>query len=114
LVNGAVAGFRQDNAGHTVITKLNPVMLSEIADAGNGKFIRATASDDGIDLVLKEMAALDRKEFKAKMYTEYENRFQPFIAMALVLLVIEFLMGDRKSSLLARLNLFAVQKGPSK
>lgn len=114
VMNGAVAGYRQDNAGHTVITKLNPVMLSEIADAGNGKFIRATASDDGIDLVLKEMAALDRKEFKAKMYTEYENRFQPFIAVALILLVVEFLMGDRKSSLLARLNLFTVHKGPDK
>jgi Ca-activated chloride channel homolog len=108
--NGSVAGFQQDNTGRTVITRLDPIMLSEIADAGNGKFIRASASDDGVDLVMKEMAALDRKEFKAKMYTEYENRFQPFVAMALCMLILEFLMGDRKSTLLARLNLFTVHK----
>ena len=108
--NGAVVGFRQDNGGKTVVTKLNAEMLTEIADAGNGRFIRATSSDDGISLVLKELNALDKKEFKAKMYTDYENQFQYFIGVALLLMVVEFLLGEMKSKWFASLNLFTVNK----
>ncbi len=108
--NGAVVGFRQDNNGQTVVTKLDPDMLSKIAEAGNGRFIRATSSDDGIPLVLKELNALDKKEFKAKMYTEFENQFQYFIGLALFLFFVEFLLGEKKSKWFARLNLFHVRK----
>ncbi|MBL7923008.1 MAG: VWA domain-containing protein [Bacteroidia bacterium] len=107
--NGAVVGFKQDNSGSTVVTKLNPVMLSEVASAGNGRFIRATNSDDGISLVLKELNALDKKEFKAKMYTDYENQFQYFIGLALMLMLVEFLLGEMKSKWIAQLNLFQVK-----
>jgi Ca-activated chloride channel family protein len=108
--NGAVVGFRKDNAGSTVVTRLNAQMLEEIAAAGNGRFIRATNSDDGISLVLKELNALDKKEFKAKMYTDFENQFQYFIGAALFLMLLEFALGERKSKWLASLNLFNVQK----
>ncbi|MBK7887939.1 MAG: VWA domain-containing protein [Bacteroidetes bacterium] len=108
--NGAVVGFKQDNSGQTVVTKLNPEMLTEIAEAGNGRFIRASTSDDGIPVVLKELNALDKKEFKAKMYTEYENQFQYFIGFALFLFFIEFLLGEMKSKWFAKLNLFHVAK----
>lgn len=103
--NGSVVGYRQDNDGRTIITKLNPSMLTEIADAGNGRFIRATTSDDGLDLVLKEVSALDKKEFKAKMYTEYENQFQYFIGAAFILLMIEFLLGELKSKWLSLIHI---------
>ena len=108
--NGAVVGFKQDNAGQTIVTKLNPVMLNDVASAGNGRFIRATNSDDGIDLVLKELNALDKKEFKAKMYTDYENQFQYFIGLGLLLMLVEFLLGERKSKWIAKLNLFNVNQ----
>lgn len=108
--NGAVVGFRQDKSGQTVVTKLNAEMLTEIADAGNGRFIRASTSDDGISMILKELNSLDKKEFKAKMYTEYENQFQYFIGIALFIFLIEFLLGEMKSKWFARLNLFHVKK----
>ena len=106
--NGTRVGFRQDNSGATVISKLDQNMLSEIADAGKGRFIQATNSDDGLDLILKELNGLDKKEFKAKMYTDYENQFQYFLAGAFVLLIIDFLLGEKKSKWFAKLNPFAV------
>ncbi|CAN5454401.1 VWA domain-containing protein [soil metagenome] len=108
--NGSRVGFRQDENGTTVVTKIDADMLNEIADAGRGRFIRATNSDDGLDLVLKELNALDKKEFKAKMYTDYENQFQYFIAVALFFLLVEFLLGEKKSKWFAKLNLFGVKK----
>jgi len=108
--NGGVTGFRKDGEGNTVMTRLNQAMLTEIATAGNGRFIRATTSDDGIRLIMKELDALDKKEFKAKMYTDYENRFQYFLATALLLLLVEFFTGELKSKWFARLRLFEVRK----
>lgn len=110
--NGAVVGFKQDRNGRTVVTKLDQQQLTAIAEAGNGRFIRASTSDDGIGTVMKALNALDKKEFKAKMYTDYENQFQYFVGMALLLLLLEFLLGELKSKWFARLNLFAVNKKP--
>jgi Ca-activated chloride channel homolog len=108
--NGTRVGFRQDKDGTTIVTKLDPKMLSDIADAGKGKFIRASNSDDGLSLVLKELDQLDKKEFKAKVFSDYENQFQLFLAPAILLLIIEFLIGDKKSKWFASLNLFNVKR----
>ena len=108
--NGTRIGYRKDQNGQTIITKLDAVALTDIADAGHGRFIRATNSDDGLDIIFKELNALDKKEFKAKMYTDYENQFQYFIGAALLLLIIEFSLGELKSKWFAKLNLFAVKK----
>jgi Ca-activated chloride channel homolog len=108
--NGSKVGYRQDRSGKTVITKLDESKLSEIADAGNGYFVRANNSDDGLDAILKELGGLDRKEFKAKMYTDYENQFQYFLAIALLFLLAEFIPGERKSKWFAKMNLFGVKR----
>ncbi len=108
--NGARVGFRQDNNGQTVLTKLDATALQEIAEAGKGKFVRASNSDDGLDIILKEINALDKKEFQAKMFTDYENQFQYFLGAALLFFILEFLLGEKKSKWFTRLNLFGVKK----
>jgi Ca-activated chloride channel family protein len=108
--NGARVGYRKDQNGQTIITKLDAAGLTDIADAGHGRFIRATNSDDGLDIIFKQLNALDKKEFKAKMYTDYENQFQYFIGIALLIMLIEFLLGELKSKWFAKMNLFAVKK----
>lgn len=108
--NGARVGFRQDNSGQTVITKLNAEVLQEIAEAGHGRFVRASNSDDGLQVVLKDLNTLEKKEFQAKMFTDYENQYQYFAGAALLILLIEFLLGERKSKWYQKMNLFGVNK----
>lgn len=112
--NGARVGFKQDNNGQAVVTKLDAAALQEIAEAGKGKFVRASNSDDGLDIILKEINALDKKEFQAKMFTDYENQFQYFLGAALLLFLLEFLLGEKKSKWFARLNLFGVKSSKFK
>lgn len=104
--NGARVGFKQDNSGQTVITKLDPAALQEISEAGHGRFVRASNSDDGLDLILKEINALEKKEFQSKMFTDYANQYQYFTAIALLFILLEFLIGERKSKWYSKLNLF--------
>lgn len=104
--NNVLAGFRKDKAGSTVVTKLDEGALQEIATAGKGKFIRASTSDAGLNLLLDEVNKMEKKNFGSKMYTDYEDRFQYFLAFGLLLLLIELSISDRKSKRLSKLNLF--------
>jgi len=98
--------FITDGNGGTVISKLNDSMLQQIADVGKGKYVRATAGDDGMSIILREIEKLEKKEFSAKMFTVYEEQFRWFLGMALILLLIEFIMTDRKNHWWSRFKLF--------
>lgn len=103
-------GFRKDKEGNTVISKLNEQVLKEIAAAGSGIYVRATNSDVGFNSILNALDKLEKKQFDSKMYSDYEDRFQWFIAAALLFLLGETLLTDRKSKLYQRLDLFGEKK----
>lgn len=108
--NGVRTSFMQDENGTTVITKLDADMLQQIAEAGKGKFVRASNTEDGLDIIMKEISTLEKKEFGSKMFTDYEDQYQYFIGAALLLLLIEFILSERKSKWIKNLNLFGVKK----
>ncbi|HEX8548036.1 MAG TPA: VWA domain-containing protein [Cytophagaceae bacterium] len=95
--NKVQTGFLKDNNGNTVVTKLDEGILREIAETGKGKFVRASNSEDGMGVVLGEISRMEKKNFGTKMYTDYEHRYQYFLALALLLLLIEFVVGERRS-----------------
>jgi Ca-activated chloride channel family protein len=99
-------GYKKDNEGNTVITKLDEQALQQIADAGDGKYIRATNQQNELDAILKEIQSMEKKEFGAKMFTEYEDRFQYVLGAALLLMVLEFFISERKNKWLPKWSLF--------
>jgi Ca-activated chloride channel family protein len=103
-------GFRKDKEGNTIVTKLDESMLREVSSAGNGIYVRATNSDAGLNNVLDAIDKLEKKQFESKLYSEYEDRFQAFIAVALLLLLIDTFLTERKSRLYKSLNLFGDEK----
>lgn len=108
--NNVRESFRKDNEGNTVITKLDEQTLMEISGAGNGIYVRASNSDTGLNKVLDAISKLEKKQFESKMYSDYEDRFQWFVAAALMLLLIELFLTERKSKIYQRLNLFIDKK----
>ena len=94
--NGRQVDFKKDRNGETVITRLDEKMLREIAAAGNGVFVRASQQDVGLGLLLENLNEMQKKEFGTVVYTEYESRFQYFIGLALLLLIIDLLLFDKK------------------
>lgn len=104
--SGKKIGYRQDNAGNTIISSLNEEMLAEIAAAGGGAYVRANNSGNAVSLIMDEIQSMDKTEFESSMYTDYEDRFQYFIALSLLFYIMYFLMGERKSKWKENLNLF--------
>ena len=106
IEDGVVRGYRKDREGQTVITKLNADILKQIASKGEGVYVQATQADLGLESVLDKINELDKAQIESKMYTDYEDQFQWFLAIALFFFFIEFLISERVSEWYKKLNLF--------
>ena len=106
VIDGIVSGYKKDDAGNTIVTKLDSKILQEISAATNGVYVQASTSDVGLTAILDKIAELDKKELESKMFTDYEDQFQWFLGAALLFLVIEALLSERISKIWKKLNLF--------
>jgi Ca-activated chloride channel homolog len=91
---GQQTDFKRDRVGTVVLSKLEEATLEKIASVGNGKYFRGTTSQDELDAIYKDVNALQKKEFGVKQFTDYESRFQWFLAPALLFLILELLMSE--------------------
>ncbi len=104
--NGRKVGYKQDQDGKTVVSKLNESMMEEIADAGDGSYIRASNAEVGLQPLLEKLNKIQKTEMGSVTYAEYEDRFQVFLALALAFLFLEFFIREREGKLAKRINLF--------
>jgi Ca-activated chloride channel family protein len=106
---GKANQFMKDRQGNVVISKLDEKTLKEVAIAGNGAYIPANNIRKGINNLVDELSRLEKKEIDAKVYTEYDEQFQYFAGLALLLLLIEFFILERKNRYLKDIDLFVVE-----
>jgi Ca-activated chloride channel family protein len=88
--------YKRDRNGSIVLSKIDEPMLQQIADATGGSYRRATSGGNEIDDIYKELGSLQKTEFGAKQITGYESRYQWPLAIALLLLLIELLVSERR------------------
>lgn len=103
---GRRQGFLKDRSGQIVMSKMDPQMLNQIANAGNGEFYRATTSNVGLNKLYNQLDKLQKSEIETKTYSEYEDQFAYFVAFAFILLLIDILLLDRKNKLFQDFSLF--------
>jgi len=88
-------GFKKDRQGEVVITKLDELTLEKIALQTNGKYFRASSGEAELDAIYEEIGKMEKKELGSFQFSQFEDRFQFFVALALILLLIEFLLPER-------------------
>ncbi len=107
LHNGsAIIGYKKDFSGKTVISKLNEVMLKDIATEGKGIFVRANNSQSGVNEVYNQIDKLEKEEYNTAFFSDYDDRFQIFLFIAFLLLLIEIIIPNKKGNLFRKLHLF--------
>ncbi len=107
---GTRTGYKKDREGQTVITKLDEDMLRQIAAAGTGAYARANNASTGLRKIFDDINQIEKKEIETKQFTDYEDRFQLYLAIALVILIVELLIATRKSRWAERFNIFEKQE----
>lgn len=88
--------FHTDKNGNTVLTKLNETMLKNVANKGGGTYERAQRTNINFDRILQNIGKIEKSTFKAKIFMEYEDRFQWFLAFGILLLVLESIISNQK------------------
>ncbi len=106
-LNGSDNSYKRDDAGNIIISNLDPSMLQDIAAKGNGSFVLLNSWGNGaLDALLKRLGAIQKNKYDEKIFTEYESEFQFFLIPALLLLVIDLFMSERKVKWWNRFNPF--------
>jgi len=98
--------FKRDKNGNIVISKLDEETLAKTALAGGGEYMRGNNAYAGIKKLFERLEKLNRKEYESKIYSEYDDQFHYFFFLALILLIIEFSIIEKKNKLFANFKLY--------
>ncbi|MCX4333307.1 MAG: VWA domain-containing protein [Bacteroidales bacterium] len=87
----------RDRNGEIVVSRLDEKVLQDVAEAGNGVYVRAGNREFGLAPVVERIRQMDEEEFSSVIFEEFDEQYMYFFAIALVLLVIEMLIGERRA-----------------
>ena len=98
--------YMKDRTGNTVMTKLNEEMCRQIAEAGGGAYIHVDNNTNAQRQLDSELAKLSKKEMQSTIYSDYDEQFQAFGIIAIILLILEICILESKNPIARRLNIF--------
>ena len=94
--SGNQTGFKKDRQGNVVTTKLDVLTLQKIAYQTGGKYYMASGGEAELDEIYAEIAEMEQKELVSKRFSQYEDRFQIFLALGLLLILLEIIIPEKK------------------
>lgn len=104
--NGVQIGYKKDREGITVMSRLNETMLQQIASVGNGMYVRASNSDAGVQKVFDEISKIEKSEIESRQFSDYEDRFQYMLVPAILLMIFELFIYNRRNQWFSRIKPF--------
>lgn len=99
-------GYMTDATGQTVMSALNEPMCQDIAKAGSGTYIHVDNTSDAQEKLNDELTKLQKGETNSVIYSEYDEQFQAFGILAVLLLIAEICVMEAKNPLLRNVSLF--------
>lgn len=99
-------GYMTDNTGQTVLSALNEKMCRDVAQAGSGMYIHVDNTSDAQDQLNAQLTKLQKGDTDSVIYSEYDEQFQAFALLALLLLIAEVCLLESKNPLFRNIKLF--------
>ena len=102
--------YMKDRTGNTVMSALNEEMCKQVAQAGGGAYIHVENNSAAQQQLDNELDKLAKKETSTAVYSEFDEQFQAVGILAILLLILEICILDRRNPLLKRVTLFGRKK----
>jgi Ca-activated chloride channel family protein len=99
---GKEIGFKKDEGGQVVLSKLDEVSLQKIALATNGRYFRANPAEMELDELFEELNKLEKREMEGRLFTEFEERYHYFLIPAFLFLLLELVIPEVRGMIMAR------------
>ncbi len=96
--SGNQIGFKKDQQGEVIVSQLDEATLQKIALSTGGKYYHATAGEIELDRIFDEISRMEKKELEGTLVTRYDDRYQWPLLIAIILIVGEFLLPERKKT----------------
>ena len=93
---GIRQGFKKNRKGEVVVSKLDEITLQKIAMQTGGKYYPATTGEDELDKIYDDIARMEKKELASLQYSQFEDRFQYILIFAILFLVAEMILSERR------------------
>jgi Ca-activated chloride channel family protein len=93
--------LKKDQDGHTVMSKLNEAELQQLATQSNGVYVRLDNVEDGLITMTQQLNTAEKKAMNDDEFIDYKSYFQWFAGAAILLLLVEFLLAERRHGRLA-------------
>ena len=93
---GDVVEYHRDPGGQVVISRLDERSLAEIATPTGGRYFQATTGEAELDEIYSEISQMEKKELESRLFQNYEDRFQYPLALAVLCLVMEASISERR------------------
>jgi|TARA_B110000305_G_scaffold147760_1_gene164034 Ca-activated chloride channel family protein len=104
--NGKKVGIKKDQDELTVLTKLNEENLIQIAEAGNGTYTKTKGLSLDLRKILDRINKIEKTSLKKDRYSTYDDQFQWFLFPGLLLLLLEFVIFEKRGKIDDQLVLF--------
>ena len=98
--------FIKDDKGEMVVSRLNEELLQQIAEKGNGAYVRASNAEFGLAEIVDAIENMEQGELVTLHFDEHNEQFVWILWVALVLLLLEGLLLDRRNPHLRQFNIF--------
>ena len=102
--------YMKDNSGNTVMSALNEDMCRQVASAGGGAYIHVSNNSNAQRQLDAELDKLSKKEIATTIYSDFDEQFQAFGILALLLLIIEICLLESKNPMLKNISIFGRKK----
>lgn len=86
----------KDKSGEIVVSRLDEQTLKQVAAAGNGAYVHAGNEEFGLNPIIEDISRMEAERFSSVVFEEYDEQYMYFFGIALILLVIEMLIGERR------------------
>ena len=88
--------YKKDENNQPVISSLNQELINNLAQSGGGRSYLIGEGNSIITSIKNEVDKLEKEEVEQRAFTDYRSYFQYLIGGGLLLLLIQFLIPDRK------------------
>jgi Ca-activated chloride channel family protein len=91
----ASKGFRTDQKGNVVVTKLNPASLKDLANKTDGQYFEINESRNDVNRLINAINKIEGQMRDARLVDVSSNRYFYFLLAALILLVLDVMVSVR-------------------
>lgn len=88
-------GYKTDQQGNTVVSRLNPTSLKRLANITGGQYFEITDADNDVSRLISTIGRIEGETREARLVDVSANRYFYFLLAAVILFALDILLSIR-------------------